>query len=217
MIGLEGALQRVTDEILRTSSDKAQFALLMFSDRILKVVEFGSIKSEIASAVRNIPSAAGRTPFRDSLLYGTKLFGAPQVGDSVIVVSSGGDNQSKASLDTLMQAYLSAGIRVSVIRPFKYGQSEDERHAAAEIDDVADLTGGFVDNILSPDDFSLMDQVINQQLLKHYVLEARVPPIQRPTPWQVEVIDSSHRKRKDFKIATPQKLVQCASSTVFRP
>ena len=217
MIGLEGALHRVTDEILRTSSDKAQFALLMFSDRILKVVEFGSIKPEIASAVRNIPSAAGRTASRDSLLYATKLFGAPQVGDSVIVVSSGGDNQSKTSIDKLMQAYLSAGIRVSVIRPFKYGQSEDERHAAAEMDDVADSTGGFVDNILSPDDFSLMDQVINQQLLKYYVLETRVPPIQRPTPWQVEIIDSSHRKRKNIKIAIPQKLIQCASSTAFRP
>ena len=113
-----------------------------------------------------------------------------------------------------MQAYLSAGIRVSVIRPFKYRQSVGRKtRRGRDSDDVADLLVGLSLRLMT----TLMDQVINQQLLKHYLLEARVPPIQRPTPWQVEVIDSSHRKRKDFKIATPQKLVQCASSTVFRP
>lgn len=217
MIGLEGALHRVTDEILRTSSDKTQFAILMFSDRILKVVEFGSEKSDIASAVRDIPSAAGHTAFRDSLLSAKALFGAPQTGDSVIVVSNSADNQSKTSMDTVTQAYLSAGIRLSVIRPFKYGQSEVEKRGTAELDDLASSTGGFVDNIMSPDNFSSMDQVINQQLERYYALQVKVPPIQKATSWQVEVIDPSHRKRKEIKTETPQKLLQCTAPIVSRP
>ena len=210
MVGFEGALQKVTDEIVHISSDKTQLALLIFSDRILQVVEFGKAKSEISSAVNTIPAAAGRSTFRDSLLQAKKLFGAPQAGDAVIVVSNRSiDYQSKTSINTLMQEYLSAGIRLAVVRPFNPQQLENEKHDA-DLDEISSLTGGFVEDIASPKQLSSIDEAISQKLERYYVLQVRTPPIQKATTWQLEVIDSSHKKRRDTVIEMPQKLLPCS-------
>jgi hypothetical protein len=211
MVGLEWSLQKVADEIVRISSEKTQLGVVLFSDRILQVVEFGKPRSEITSVLSNIPRAAGRNSYRDSLSYANKVFGIPQIGDCVILVSNGSfDDESKTSNDALIQAYLSAGIRFSVIRPFKYTEpSPREKHAAAELDELASSTGGFVERILSPKEFNSLDETIIQKLARHYVLQLRTTSIEKTAPWQVEVIDSSHKTRKDAEIGMPRRLLQC--------
>jgi hypothetical protein len=76
----------------------------------------------------------GHTGLRDAIWKTISIFEPNRVGDTIVVISDGGDNQSKASLRRLREAMWSRGIRVM----FAQFVDHDFR-SEVELGDAADL------------------------------------------------------------------------------
>jgi hypothetical protein len=98
------------------------------------------------------------------------------------------------------QAYLSTEVRLSMIKLYsRYFQTEEGTLAGAEIEGLAFETGGDVAELHSPSEIGLAHDLADE-LMHYYVLQIALPQLDKPTPWRLEVVDLSVRRRKDLKL-----------------
>ncbi len=203
----------IASEVIRRSPETTQFALIVFADEVLKIMKFGPSQPEVLDEISHLSVPRhGRTALNDAIFEAARLLEPAREGDSVVVVSDGGDNHSKVSHDLLQNTFLSQGLRIFSARLIDHEfTSEVEKSAAEEFGSLAEITGGAVRDINGPGfatigaDFAT--EISNYNLL-HIVLEE---PVRKATWLQLELMDSSGRKRKDVDLVYPQKLLPCAT------
>jgi hypothetical protein len=118
--------------------------LLTFGDKLVPESDDFETRQQVGQRVLDLSNrtARGRTALLDSIDQGLRLFGDPQFGDSIYLVSDGGDNHSRTSYSKLQEKLILRGVRVFVFLVPTRMVSEEEVRAAESTNDLARSTGG---------------------------------------------------------------------------
>jgi len=197
-------------------------ALVLFSDRIIDTVDFSHSFEDVVRRLAKLPDAWGRTAMLDALKYAMTLFGQPVPGDSVYLVSDGGENSSRVLQADVERAFVANGIRVysfgiAGAEPF---QNVEEHHGQTLLADLAERTGGEVLSLnVEPSEANRARlksslQRLYQQMTDFYELQLELPtePMRKPQRWNLEVVDAQGKKRKDVRVIYPHELAPCATT-----
>ncbi len=206
----------IAGELIRSLPETTQFALVAFGSRVLETLEFGHSRAEILSAIDRLTSSPGEgeTALFDALLHSSDLLGPAQIGDSVVVLSDGQDNRSKASFATVQLAYWSKGIRMFLVEFIdNYFQTREEKSGEEDSAELSIGTGGMVRRIARPEAGEILSATreIEDALSNYYLVQVGLPQSGREAiSLQLELMDSSGRRRKDVRLSFPQKHLPCA-------
>ena len=136
------------NEILSAIPNSYLVAFLEFAGKSSRQTEFlspDSAKTKLADILAWKPEEKGgfRTPLWDNINLASKLLNNRAPGDTVIVISDGGDNTSRLSLSKLENNLLAVGIPIFAIvitsGPFR---TPEERTGPSNLADLAETTGG---------------------------------------------------------------------------
>jgi hypothetical protein len=185
-------------------------------------------------ALRSHPeSYRGRTALWDAVLGGAKMFDHPRLGDVVYVITDGGDNASKATLNHVIKTLGESGIRLSGFvfqAPSAVRRSVEEIIGPPNLDRVAQETGGTiltqltrtVGSIQISGNATLADKSGKPTLLASYLgsqyrqltsfyrISFDLPEaLHKSQEWKLELAGLEKSQRVKIKLAYPQMLLAC--------
>jgi hypothetical protein len=205
------------NELIRSLPETTQFALVSFGNRVLETVKFGHPRAEIVATMDRLAKTPGegRTALLDALMRAKDLFGPGQVGDSVVVLSDGQDNHSEASSTTVERAYWSKGIRIFLVEfNDHYLQTQNDKAGEQDSAEVSVVSGGLVRRIARPEAGDILSATheVEDSLSNYYLVVVGGPQSgQEAASLQLDVVDSSGRRRKDVRLSFPKKHWPCAA------
>lgn len=126
------ALPANASAILVTFGEKIAFRTTGFQTR-------SEVQQRILDLRNEVP--AGRTPLLDSLEQAMSIFGAPEFGDTIYLVSDGEDDKSTVTLSQLQPQLIEHGIRIFsfLVQPPTW---EERGPNPNLLKDLAESTGG---------------------------------------------------------------------------
>lgn len=215
---MSGKWQRAVEfavEIVRDSPSSTEFALVIFADNKLRTVPFGKAGPEIVTEIMSFKNVRpyGPTALWDGIWEAARTFQPNREGDTIVVVSDGGDSQSKISPRRLREMMWSRGIRVMFVQfvdPYLPNQFQDRNDADAAW--LSESSGGFLSRIKDPNVLPNAAQEIAFEI-EHY-LAVRITlstPIDKQASLHLEAVDPTGRKRKNIELRFPEKLLPCPS------
>jgi Ca-activated chloride channel family protein len=165
-------------------------------------------------------SARGATALFDAVYAGLDLMThASNLHKALVVVSDGGDNHSRRSFTELRSAARERDVQIFVLSIRRDPRDLDERRGSAELDDLANDTGGRLVEVNRDDEIPRAIAVIGELIRTQYLLFYR--PLQSPLDgkWRrVRVGVGAESKKPSYRIRSsrsgyysPQSL--CATST----
>ena len=208
----------VAGNLLVAAPSTLRVALVLFSDHIIDTIGFDRPASDIVERLAKLETGKGRTALLDSLAYAANLLGSPVAGDSVYVISDGGENASHAHRSDVENRLLATGVRLFafVVRPQYPLPTPEEAAEAALLPEVTSMTGGGI--IDAAPAVSLTEgSGLRPALSRLYDRIARFYQLQLTVPqrWakkkrlRLEVVDESGRNRKDLSLSYPEYLLPC--------
>lgn len=168
-------------------------------------------------ALRKNGHPHGHTSLFDSIHQ--VLIGSEELhfGDAIYLVTDGGDDESRTSLQNLEEELISRGVRVFVflILPREF-HTEEEQRGAEHMDGLAESTGGIVVRIsaaeITENGLAQLQKLaprIIDQVENVYRLELAMPKVERSTRVKVGVID--HDQVKNIRnLAYSRQIVPCS-------
>jgi len=180
--------------------------------------QFGQALQEL-----NRYKAAGGTPLRDALHQGLRLFKPAYPGDSVLLITDGGENQSALQESAIEKELRTSGVRVFAIVPLVAPQAmtlPEEEFGPSWLTSVAEKTGGRVFAVYH--DWPYMDKKWLQQvgaMLQNfwlngvaggYLLNVELPgSLTKPANLKIRINTSGDKHLRDTSVIYPQKLMPC--------
>lgn len=201
-------------------NDKAVFTDGFFQDS-------HKLEEAIASAKRQLKKpGTGDTALFDSLREAVRLFQTPQAGDTIVVVTDGGENKSKLGNVELETELRTSGVRlILVLVKHPHPESPQEIEYAGWLPVLATKTGGTTAVIditnrswQDPKDVTLNRAVLRefwiQQVLSGYIMEVQVPADSpKARKWSLRVNRTESPRLKQAILQYPEKLSSCPVST----
>jgi len=203
-------------EIVHESPSSTEFALVIFADKELRRVEFGKTGPEMITEIMSFKNVnpSGKTPLRDAIWEAVSMFQPNREGDTIVVVSDGGDNQSKVSPRRLREAMWSRGIRVMFAQVVDHFATQPEHIDNRDAASLSQSSGGFLFPIEDPRVLPNTAQEIASRIESYLALRVALPTaLEKEASIHLEAVDSSGRKRKNVELGFPEKLLPCASLT----
>lgn len=222
-------------EIVRDSPSSTEFALVLFAGDEFRTVGFGKTGPEMITEIMSFKDVKpdGRAGLRDAIWEAVNMFPPNQQGDTILVISDGGDNQSKVSPRQLREAMWSRGIRVMFALFFKeydfiepssrpptpsspsgpgmYGTIVGD-NGDADAAWLSESSGGFFSRIKDARVLPKVAQEIAFEFENYVAVQIKVPPpLDKDASLHLEAVDPSGRKRRNVKLRFPEKLPPCAS------
>jgi hypothetical protein len=179
---------------------------------------------------RSRSSYRGRTAIRSALVASARMFGTPALGDSISLISDGGENQSKSSPSDVEMALGNSAIRVfALIFQSILGdpRGRDELTGGLYVQDVAESTGGtvviipsqtfpvstsisFIDKNGKATQLALdLDRQLNR-FLSFYRAEITLPErVKKPESWKLELAGGSKSNSGKLELSYPRVLLPC--------
>ena len=166
--------------------------------------------------------AGGGTPLRDALHQGLRLFKPAYPGDSVLLITDGGENQSALQESAIEKELRTSGVRVFAIVPLVAPQASvpEEVFGPQWLTSVAEKTGGRVFAVYH--DWPYMDKKWLQQvgaMLQNfwlngvaggYLLNVELPgSLTKPANLKIRINTSGDKHLRDTSVIYPQKLMPC--------
>jgi Mg-chelatase subunit ChlD len=185
-----------------------------------KTQEIGFSKTgrvEIADLLRqyakqpNVPS--GESPLVDGIESALDLLTPAKPGDSIYLVSDGGENKSKEAMSKLQSKLLVGHVRLFSFLLFDEGVStEEERDGFTRFQRLSEESGGIAITAKDPNSFKklydALGTIIESQAVLHLLF--RVPgPIEKPTPWKLQFVDASGKPVKRVRVQYAHTLLPC--------
>ncbi len=202
-------------EIVRESPSPTEFALVIFADNELRTVEFGKTGPEFITEIMSFKNVKpdGQTALRDAIWKAVSMFERNLVGDTIVVVSDGGDNQSKVSLRRLQEAMWARGIRVMFVQFVdRYFPDQFQDRDDADLARLSESSGGLLTHIEDPQVLPKVAQEIAFEIENYLAVRITLPtPLEKQASLHLEAVDPSERKRKNIELRFPEKLLPCAS------
>ena len=110
------AIGDAAKRILESLPLQSAVGLVFFQSKIIPVAlptsDRQSLLLQVEALRNNRQSFKGRTALRTAALAGLKMLGTPAPGDSLYLISDGGDNQSKTHEDEMEQKLEKSGVRL---------------------------------------------------------------------------------------------------------
>lgn len=215
---MANAWQRVLEfaaQIVQDSPSSTEFALVIFAGDEIRTVEFGKTGPEFITEIMSFKNVqpSGRTGLRDAMWKAVSMFQPSRVGDTIVVVSDGGDNQSKVSLRRLREAIWSREIRVMFAEIMDHDfRTEEEKTGEDDSTWLSESSGGFLSRIDNPNLLPKVAQDITFEIENYLAVRITLPTsLEKPASLHLEAVDPSGRKRKNIELRFPEKLSPCAS------
>ena len=217
---MSGKWQRAVEfavEIVRESPSSTEFALVIFADNQLRTVEFGKTGPEIVTEIMSFKNVRpyGPTALWDGIWEAVSMFQPNREGDTIVVVSDGGDSQSKVSPRRLREAMWSRGIRVMFAQFVDHAFPPEEGWIEMGDGDtiwLSESSGGFLSRIEDPQVLPKVAQEIAFEIENYLAVRIALPtPIENQASLHLEAVDPSGRRRKNMELRFPEKLLPCVS------
>jgi len=210
--------QRVVEfavEIVRESPSSTQFALVLFAGNELRTVEFGKTGPEMITEIMSFKDVKpdGHTALRDAIWEAVNMFQPSRDGDTIVVASDGGDNQSKVSMRRLREAMWSRRIRVMFALFVEHDfPGEILLQDGNDSTWLSESSGGFLASIEDAQVLPKVAQEIAFEIENYLAVRITLPtPLEKEAPLHLEALDPSGRKRKNIELRFPEKLLPCSS------
>lgn len=169
------------------------------------------------------------TAIFDALTKGLNRFGTSQTGDTILLLTDGGDNQSKHSAGQLEQAFRTAHVRLFVVlvtTPDSPQQPEDIT-GPKQVTGLARNTGGRVEilnaNIrawalkkYSEEQARELRRFWQKDVLNGYLLNVQTPVFSKEKKWKLKIDKKSDPKLKDVELSYPERLLPCSTPLVSK-
>jgi Ca-activated chloride channel homolog len=162
-------------EFLRTANSKDDFFLLQFDTRPEPAGEFTSAPQEILDQLSHVESK-GRTALLDAVSLGLqKLRKAPNPRRALLVVSDGGDNNSRYTQSDIKKMVQEADVQIYVMRIHAQSHrwSKDQLIGPGLLNELSRETGGRSFAIEDLRDLPGVATKIGLQLRNQYLLGYR--------------------------------------------
>ena len=157
-----------------------------------------------------------RTALYDAVSNASSRFKTPLFGDTIYVVTDGGDNHSSISLPQLEDELIAHGVRVFVFLAYEGMRflTPEEREGPTNMEELAQKTGGGLVTLLSKEWFTkpeaaAMAKSIREQVAAPNRMELQLTnPLGKPAKLSVTL----PREPKAYTIVYPRLLEPCSNS-----
>ena len=220
----------VAQTLVAQAEQQASFALLTFADQVQEKASFSEGRQGVMERLSRLKNATpkGKTALRDAMMEAVRMLSPASVGDGLIVISDGNENQSHTEESELRRALVAAGVRVfafMVAAPLPIPSRIDTPEETLEqsvlkalelsvLNEFVETTGGVSVSAVAPFDPDRAVSAVRyleQPIAEFYRLELRLPePLEKPGKLKVEVIDPTRAKRPNVRIYHPQQLPPCS-------
>lgn len=136
---------RIARSIVEGLPAQDEVALVVFSDDISKEASFELRRPDLLQQLAELEfhPPHGRTALLDALGRATQLFGQGHPGDTIIVISDGGDNRSRSTAGVMERNLLLRGIRVFALAfDDQDPRTPEERAGVPMLQELSTVTGG---------------------------------------------------------------------------
>jgi hypothetical protein len=195
----------------------AAVMLLTVGEKATQISKDFQTRSEVQQEVLSLKNQApaGRTPLLDSIAKAASMFGVPQFGDAIYLVSDGGDNKSTITVSKLQPQLIERGIRIFAFSVRQPSYDEEQGPNPNLMKDLAEFTGG--EFLSFPDYPSGKEQSemphlalrIAKQAQELYRVELEVPE-PAPRNKHLKITLAKQPSRRDLvELAYPRLLRRC--------
>jgi len=201
----------------------------LFSTKWAFSEAFVSDPKELEKSVEALTARFGKTGFGHTALFDAlhealMRFGTPQPGDSILLLTDGGDNSSKLTARKLEREFHAANTRLLTLLVLQRGR-EFEREAVEQVQDLVAKTGGSSLSIYTTDDswlgkkgFGENVQVLrrfwNDKILFGYVARVQVPvSFKDDRKWTLSLNREADPRLKHAVPTYPDHLSPCPVTT----
>jgi von Willebrand factor type A domain len=211
----------------------------VFADRMDRAVGLTTDRQQVEQELAELragrklfPAGPRSTALWDAIRGGLAMFGTPQQGDVIYVITDGQDDSSRTEPTALERMLLSAGVRVFALELFDAGFPRGKSHGTQDFIEFVTTTGGFA---LSPtraqnvgsggDSYALtgksgqptrlrMSLALQlQQIMAFERLDIELPePLDKPHEWDLKVTNLGELKTRSVSVIYPRKLLPCSAT-----
>jgi hypothetical protein len=227
----------IAEDLLSSMPPAVDVGLAFFAKDLQPVARPTSdrqkLKYQLEGLRRNLSSYRGKTALWTAVLESVKMLGDARLGDSIYVISDGGDNLSSSAKEPVAIALTRAGIRMFAAAFPAGGQllpSPEETVGRNDLQQVSEDTGGagFIfsgmylghfpssqrpnvrDKSGQRTQFGLrLDEQI-RQLVSFYRVNVELPEtVDRPHEWKLALAGLSKSQRDNLVLMYPHLLAPC--------
>jgi hypothetical protein len=215
---------------------ETEIGLAFFASHFTPMVTLGKDRGKLAFVLEALRNGQyyteGLTALWSAVGEAAKMFGAPSLGDTIYVISDGGDNRSRPQMRDVLQALTGSGIRLfATVFADPIGirsRTPEQLNGPENLKDAVRATGGTL--LFDPEapggaySYSLdmvgkngkptqfaenLNRQINQ-LLNYYRLEISLPePIHKPQSWRLHLAGDRQPPTEKLQLIYPALLMPC--------
>lgn len=211
--GQSRLIHDATAEIIHRAPPGSPLGLVTFADTVEETAFTQDRTALVAKVAQDVPK--GRTALRNAIIRALRLFGSVRSGDSLILITDGGDNRSGLSERIVRDQLRASGVRVfALVTSDGQYRTEEERLGPVFVNELVNETGGLamaLDVRIAvgrPDKISAELQSIAETLYsavsQAYELNLAVPPSPKPEKLEVKVPG-----RKHLVVIYPDHIAPC--------
>ena len=212
-----------------------EIGLAFFASNYILMAPLSKDRSKLTFALEALKNgqyySEGLTALWAAVGEAAKMFGSPSLGETIYVISDGGDNRSKSNVQAEEQALTGSGIRLfAAVFTGPLGlrmRSIEELNGPGIIKEAARVTGGAL--LFDPEApggyYSELDMVgkngkptrfaedLNRQLdqiLNYYRFEITIPkPVRKPQSWRLQISNAGEAPAERVLLSYPILLMPC--------
>ena len=172
-------------QFIKTANPQDEFFVIGFNDRPELIEDFTNSMEDIQARLATVRSGK-RTALLDAIYYAVlKMKDARHERKAVLVVSDGGDNNSRYTAGELRSQVRESDVELYAIGIFDpYAPTPEERFGPTLLNDLSEETGG---RMFRVDDLSEMGDIaekISTELRNQYVIGFKPRDLNRDGKWR---------------------------------
>jgi len=174
MTGKLGKAKQAAFQFLRTANPRDEFFLVGFNERAEILSPFTEDVEDLQG--RLLPATAkGKTALLDAIYLGlTQMRGARNAKRALLIISDGGDNNSRYNEKDIKRLVREADTQlysIGLFEPFEYrSRTPEELYGPSLLSELTELTGGRAFTVENLNDLPDVAQKIGSELRNQYVL-----------------------------------------------
>lgn len=225
------AIRKALDQEFPQLPAGVQVGFGVFNQRVAFGNEFTSDSARLHTLITETNArlkklGEGRTALFDALHQSLDQFGSIQPGDTVLMLTDGGDNKSEVSDKAVEREFAQKGARIFVLLVKDTPSTPEEVAGPGIMYEVAERTGGAVYAIRAglplwddkekalPEKRDL-DQFWSEQVLSAYLLRFTIPAVRKEQKWLLS-IDPAANGRKKMAAGYPSRVGPCPLTAAAR-